>query len=178
MSPSVRKQLLEEAIDKIGSAARGWEAMLDVVRDSDPDAVAKALRELGHKLRKKGRQGRPVLRLLCRSDRATDDDRYLLASLELAKSTKDTRPGARATDEALRQLATLLSRGYDLAGALRRDRAVGPRRCTTWFPLRGGPAPARARAPERGREEGGPRKGREDGQKQARPGPAGRLNQT
>jgi HEAT repeat protein len=127
MSPAVRKELLEQAIERIGDSSRGWEAMLDVVRDADPDAVAKALRELGSKLRKKGDdKAATVLRLLCKTDRATDDDRYLLASLELAKSAKDTRPGARATDEALRQLSTLLTRGYDLAGALRKDRAVGP----------------------------------------------------
>ncbi len=125
--PALRKQLLEEALDKIGGAERGWEAMLDVTRDADPDSVALALRELGHKLKKKGEEkAGTVFRLLCRTDRATDDDRYTLASLDLARSTKDTRPAARATDEALRQLQTLLQRGYDLASALRRDRAVGP----------------------------------------------------
>jgi hypothetical protein len=101
--------------------------MLDVVRDADPDAVAKALRDLGMKLRKKGdEKARTVLGLLCRSDRATDDDRYILASIDLAKSSKDTRPAARATDESLRQLQQLLSRGYDIATALRKDRALGP----------------------------------------------------
>jgi len=127
ISPQVRKQLLEDALEKIGGAERGWEAMLDVVRDADPDAVAKSLRELGAKLRKKGDdKAATVLRLLCKTDRATDDDRYMLASLDLAKSNKDTRPAARANDEALRQIQTLLARGYDLASALRKDRGVGP----------------------------------------------------
>ena len=127
LSPATRKQLLEQAMEKVGDGKRGWEALLDVVRDSDPDAVATALRDLGLKLRKKGDdKASTILGLLCRSDRATDDDRYMLASLELGKSAKDTRAGARATDEALRQLSTLLTRGYDLAGALKKDRAVGP----------------------------------------------------
>jgi HEAT repeat protein len=127
MTTATRKQLLEQAMEKMGDSKRGWEAMLDVVRDADPDAVATSLRDLGLKLRKKGdEKASTVLGLLCRSDRATDDDRYMLASLELAKSSKDTRAGARATDEALRQLSTLLTRGYDLAGALKKDRAVGP----------------------------------------------------
>src|SRR5262249_6230326 len=65
-------------------------------------------------------------RLLCRSDRATDDDRYVLASLDLARGARDTRPAARASDEGLRQLSVLLGRGYDLAAALRKDRALGP----------------------------------------------------
>jgi hypothetical protein len=64
------------------------------------------------------------MRLLCRTDKATDDDRYGLATLELARKSKDTRPAARAGDDALKQLSALLARGYDLATALRRDRSV------------------------------------------------------
>src|SRR6202023_1249159 len=65
-----------------------------------------------------------VMRLLVRSDRATDDDRYGLASLELARGPRDTRPAARAGDEALRVLGSLLGRGYDVAKAVRTDRAL------------------------------------------------------
>ena len=127
LGAAVRKQLLDAAIAKIGDAERGWEAMLDVVREADPDAAADALRALATKLRKKqDEKAGTVLRLLCKTDRATDDDRYALASLDLAKGHHDTRPAARAGDEALRQLGLLLNRGYDLASALRKDRAVGP----------------------------------------------------
>ncbi len=123
----IQKELLEEAVDRFGKGARNWEALLDVVRDADPDAVATALRALAQKLRKGDHKDKSasVLGLLCRSDRATDDDRYALASLELAKSGKDTRPAARAGDEGLRQLHTLLGRGYDVVGALRKDRGLG-----------------------------------------------------
>ncbi len=126
VSPAVRKQLLETAIERFGAGERGWESLLDIVRDADPDAVATALRTLGQKLKKSGNKDKAtaVLSLLCRTDRATDDDRYALATLELGKSAKDTRPASRAGDEALRQLGALIKRGYDVVSALKKDRGV------------------------------------------------------
>ena len=50
--PLLRKQLLDEALSRLGDGARGWEALLDVVRDADADGVATALRALAQKLRK------------------------------------------------------------------------------------------------------------------------------
>jgi hypothetical protein len=126
IAPALRKELLETALDRLGSGERGWEALFDVVKDADPNAVAVALRGLAAKLRKQGATDKAatVLTLLCRSDKATDDDRYAVASLLLAKSGKDTRPAARAGDEALGMLSSLLSRGYDVGSALRKDRAL------------------------------------------------------
>ncbi len=126
IAPALRRQLLEAALKKFGTGGRGWEALLDVVRDADPEGTAEALRALAQKLRKAKNTDKSVtvMRLLCRTDKATDDDRYALATLELARKTKDTRPAARAGDEALKQLSSLLARGFDLAGALRRDRSV------------------------------------------------------
>jgi HEAT repeat protein len=126
IAPALRKELLETATRRLASGERGWEALLDVVRDADPNAVALALRALANKLRKQGATDKAatVLTLLCRSDRATDDDRYAVASLLLGKSGKDTRPAARAGDEALGMLSSLLSRGYDVGSALRKDRAL------------------------------------------------------
>lgn len=125
ISPSLRKQILEEAIDRLGKGERNYEAQLDVSRDADPDAVAEALRTLAAKLRKKDEnKARVVLGILCKSDRATDDDRFTLASLELSKSTRDTRPASRAGDESLRILGNLLRHGFDVARALKKDRAL------------------------------------------------------
>jgi len=125
ISPTLRKQLLEEAMDRLGKGERNYEAHLDVARDADPDGLAEALRELAGKLRKKDEnKARVVLAILCKSDRATDDDRYALASLELARSNRDTRPGSRAGDESLRILSNLLRHGFDVAKALRKDRQV------------------------------------------------------
>jgi hypothetical protein len=127
VAPAVRKQLLETAMKKLGDGERGWEALLDVVRDADPDGVAQALRALAAKLRRSGAADKAltVIRLLCRAERATDEDRYALVSLELAKSPRDTRPAARAGDETLRMLGAMLGRGYDVAKALRTDRTLG-----------------------------------------------------
>lgn len=127
ISPATRKSLLKEALDRLASGTRGWEALLDVARDADADAVAESLRELAAKLRRgtnKEERARSVYQILCKSDRATDEDRYGLASLELSKSNRDTRPASRAGDESLRVLGVLLRSGFDVAKALRKDRAL------------------------------------------------------
>ena len=89
-------------------------------------APAAALRALAAKLHKgKGSEKAFVVqRLLCKSDRASDEDRYTLASLELAHGRLDTKPAARNGDDALRLLGALAGRGYDVAAALRKDRGL------------------------------------------------------
>lgn len=125
ISPALRKQIVEEALDRLGKGERNYEAHLDVARDADPDGVAEALRALAGKLRKKDEnKARVVLSILCKSDRATNDDRYALASLELALSNRDTRPASRAGDESLRILGALLRQGFDVAKSLKKDRAL------------------------------------------------------
>jgi hypothetical protein len=123
---ALRKQLMDEALDRLGDGARGWEALLDVVRDADADGVATAIRALAQKLRKAKNDDKAaaVYGLLCRSDRATDEDRYALASLELARGPKDTRPATRQSDESLKMLAALLARGFDVGSALKKDRSL------------------------------------------------------
>jgi hypothetical protein len=125
--PASRKLLLDLALKRLGDGERGWEALLDVVRDADPDGVADALRALAAKLRKSGTMDKAltVMRILCKSERATDEDRYALVSLELGKSSRDTRPASRAGDEALRMLASMLGRGFDVAKSLKKDKALG-----------------------------------------------------
>jgi HEAT repeat protein len=127
ISPATKKTLLQAALDRLAAGERGWEALLDVARDADPEGVADALRGLAEKLRRaKGKEerARSVYQILCKSDRATDEDRYSLASLELSRSNLDTRPASRAGDESLRLLSTLLRTGFDVAKSLRKDRGV------------------------------------------------------
>jgi hypothetical protein len=125
IGPALRKQILDEAMDRLGKGERNYEAQLDVARDADPDAVAEALRALSARLRKKDEnKSRVVLAILCKSDRATDEDRYALASLELARSNRDTRPASRAGDESLRLLSSLLRHNFDVARALKKDRVL------------------------------------------------------
>ena len=125
--PAIRRELLGLALERLGKGARGWEAPLDVVRDADPEAVAVALRQLGHKLAKSGaaNKARTLLELLCRSERATDEDRYALGALELGQSKLDPSPTARAADPALARLGSLLGKGFDVGSALRKDRSLG-----------------------------------------------------
>ncbi len=126
ISPAVRKQLLDAAEKRILAGNRGWEALLDVVQAADPGGVAASLRALAQKLRRSKNEDKcgVVLRLLLRSDKATDDDRFALAAIELKQGVKDTRPALRAGDPALQRLRTLLSRGYEVGAALRKDRSL------------------------------------------------------
>ena len=48
----------------------------------------------------------------------------MLASLELVKSNRDTRPASRAGDESLRLLSGLVKHGFDVANALKKDRVL------------------------------------------------------
>ena len=125
LKPAARKQLLDDALKKLAAGERGWEARLDVARDGDTKGTAEALRELAQKLAKKTpERARAVLGLLSRSEHATDDDQYRLASLELAQSRLDTSLTSRVNDEALKHLAGLMKRGFDIASALRKDRSL------------------------------------------------------
>jgi hypothetical protein len=123
---SLRKQMLEEAVDRLQKTGRHWEALFDVVKEAEPDRATEALRVVAQKLKKQGHDERAasVLSLVCKTDKATDEDRFALATLELKKSPKDTRPAARANDAALQRLSGLLARKFDVAGALRKDRSL------------------------------------------------------
>jgi HEAT repeat protein len=130
----VRKQLLDEAMIRLGEGARGWEALLEVVRDADADGVATAVRALAQKLRKAKNDDKAagIFSLLCRSDRATDDDRYALASLELARGPKDTRPATRNSDESLKMFVRSSRADSTSPGRCGRTRVSSSTRSTTW----------------------------------------------
>jgi hypothetical protein len=122
---AVRKQLLETAMKRLASGEGHWEALLFAVRDADARAPAEALRGLAQKLRKTDpAKSVSVLRVLCQGEGATEEDRYALAVGELARSSRDTRPAARASNEALRLFGTLIDRGTDVAAMLRKDRSL------------------------------------------------------
>ncbi len=123
---ALRKQLVEEAMDRLAKTGRNWEALLDVARDADPAGATDALRAAAQKLKKGGHDERAasVLAIVCKTDKATDDDRVQLAALELKKSSLDTRPATRANDPSLQRMAGLLARNFDVGAALRKDRAL------------------------------------------------------
>ncbi len=128
ISTALKKQILELAMERLAAGERGYEALLDVARDADPGRRSpRALRALAQKLRRgtnKEERARSVYQILCKSDRATDEDRYAYASLELSRSNLDTRPASRAGDESLRLLGLLVRNNFDVAKALRKDRGV------------------------------------------------------
>jgi HEAT repeat protein len=123
--PATRKQMFEVASKRLGAGDRNWEALLATVRDADASAAAEAMRTLAQKLRRSNpEKGLTVLRVLCRHEGCTDDDRYALAAAELSRGPHDTLPAARASDESLRLLGALLDRGFDVAAHLRKDKSL------------------------------------------------------
>ena len=125
VSAATRKEMLEAGIKRLAAGDRNWEALLAIARDADPVAAAEAMRDVAHKLRKANpEKALTVLRVLCRSEGCSDEDRYALASAELARGAQDTRPAARAGDESLRLLGSLLGRGVDVGAKLRKDKSL------------------------------------------------------
>ncbi len=123
---ALRKEMLQEAMDRLQKTGRDWEALFDVAREADPSGATDALRAAAEKLKKAGHDDRAasVLAIVCKTDAATDDDRVALASVELKKSSLDTRPATRANDPALHRMAGLLARNFDVGNALRKDRSL------------------------------------------------------
>ena len=98
--------------------AAGADAPLALAREIDREATGAGLRALATKLgRRQPERALAVLRLVGRAADATPGDGYTLATAEL-------RAGRR--DEALGIVAQLLDRGFDLPGALRKDRTLSP----------------------------------------------------
>ncbi len=126
IAPALRKQIVALALERVKELDRGFEAHLDVAREADPLGVSEGLREIAQKAKKAKDpdKAHAVLSLLCKSDKATDDDRYALAVLHLHRSTKDTTPTARAQDEALLRLGKLLEGGFDVVQALKKDKTL------------------------------------------------------
>lgn len=125
VAAATRKQMLETATKRIAAGDRNWEPLFATARDADAAGAAEAMRGLAARLRKtQPEKGVTVLRVLCRNEGATDEDRYALAAAELSRSPRDARPGARASDEALRLLGGLLDRGFDVAARLRKDKSL------------------------------------------------------
>ncbi|MCC6811746.1 MAG: HEAT repeat domain-containing protein [Deltaproteobacteria bacterium] len=120
------KALLGKAMDAIKSGDQGFEAALALARLADAEATAEALRDVAEALSKGKTKERAlnVFRLLAKSEHATDEDRYVLATLELSGSKRDVHPSARAQDAALRLFERLSERGYDLEQALLKDRRI------------------------------------------------------
>jgi HEAT repeat protein len=106
----------DAALARLAADGPAWEPLLQVAREADPKATAAALRDAGAKLRK-GKPARALvaLRALGRGAEATPDDGYAWATLELAQGRRD---------EAFTIFGQLTERGFDLAAALRRDRAL------------------------------------------------------
>ena len=112
------KAVLANALVRIGDG-QAPDALLPLAREIDRDATGSGLRALAARLHKrKDIEGAlKVLRLVGRAADATPDDGYALAAAEL-------RAGRR--DEALAIVQQLVERGFDVAGALRKDRQVSP----------------------------------------------------
>jgi len=107
------------AVARAGSGGPHADAMVPLARELDRAATTTGLRAEAAKQRKrKNSDGAlAILRLVGQSADATADDGYALASAELAAGRRD---------EALVIFGQLLERGFDLGGAVRKDRQLAP----------------------------------------------------
>jgi HEAT repeat protein len=126
LTSAAKKKLVKAALDRI-AGEQPWQAHADIAREADGKAFVEGLRELAPTLAKKKSaqsQYRAVLGLLSRSEQGKPEDRYKLASVLLRESHLDTRPAAREDDEALALFGSASDGGFDVAAALRKDRAL------------------------------------------------------
>ncbi|MEZ4438213.1 MAG: HEAT repeat domain-containing protein [Polyangiaceae bacterium] len=127
----LKKPLLDKLraaiVDHLQAGTGGYQGPLELLREADPDETAKALREVYAKLKRRQPPERAtaVLRMICRGEMASQEDRYELASRLLAQSHLDTSTTARRGDTALQELERLVNSGYDVVKALGKDRALG-----------------------------------------------------
>jgi hypothetical protein len=126
MKAAHHNKLLKAMTGFLEADEQGWQTPLELAREAAPDKTAKALKELYDKLkrRKPPERATRVLRILCRGEMASHDDRYQLASRLLAESHRDTSSAARRGDASLGELQRLLNSGYDGVKALTKDRSV------------------------------------------------------
>jgi HEAT repeat protein len=98
---------------------------LDPVREADPQSWATAVRKQALTFAKR-EPGKAISLYgsLSRSPMAEPDDRYSLATLQLARSPKNPHPKARAQDPAIGELERLATNGFPLAKRLLKDGAV------------------------------------------------------
>ncbi len=112
-----RRKLIARAAALEETGAPAADAVVHLARTLDAKATADALRDLATKLRKsrKPEQALRVLRTLGRSREAAAEDGFQLASLELTHGLRD---------EAFIVFGQLSETGFDVAAALRKDRAL------------------------------------------------------
>jgi hypothetical protein len=114
------RALRDAALARLGEGRPGWQPLLQAAREADAPGTAAALRATAERLRKSKRAANAqgameAMRALARSAEATPEDGYRLAALELLHGRRD---------EAFTIFGQLLDRGFDLAAALARDRAL------------------------------------------------------
>jgi hypothetical protein len=111
------QRLVAEAMGRLEEEDAGADGILAVARAFDAGATNEKLRDLRDRLRKKQKWARAlqIARLVGRSRDAVPEDGYTLGALELGHGLKD---------EALVVMNQLLDRGFDVGGAMRKDRSL------------------------------------------------------
>lgn len=126
LNAAQKKKLVAAAESLVEAGTPGYESVVKVAREADPEGTSAALRELAARLRKRKKDERAaaVLGLLEKGGAATDEDRFRRAMLELKKSRKDTKPTSRAKDPALKHFQDLLDDKVDVGALLRKERGL------------------------------------------------------
>ena len=130
-SESVDKKSLKKfaalAARALETGDRRHEALLYLLRNSDPKLADDVYREVGlkHKAKKKWAKAVECLRQIARSDSFDNELRYELSLCNLKQSAKDLAPQLRAEDHALRGFQTVLQdKSFKLFERLKKERAA------------------------------------------------------
>ncbi|MBX3275660.1 MAG: HEAT repeat domain-containing protein [Sandaracinaceae bacterium] len=123
LTPAMKKALAARAVAALVSDAATVEPLVSSAKDAGA-ALVEPLRAEAARLRKgKDRAAEArVLSALARIGEASAEERYRLASIHLASSHRD--PRTRGADAGLRMLRELTREGFDVAGAMRKDRSA------------------------------------------------------
>jgi HEAT repeat protein len=130
MGESEREILAKTARSRLHKEQPGADAVLALLLEADPERFAKVLRAEAESATegRKAQAARALYTQLCRSEHATDDDRFALARLELLQSALDLSPHSRSRDPALKLMAELARGGDSVADRLLGDRAMNDER--------------------------------------------------
>ena len=127
ISATDRKKFVRQAKRDLQGRDPRYEALLYLLRNSDPAAAAAVLHEAGLKYRraKKWDQAIDCLRRLSQGPYFDDDTRLELCICNLKRSSKDLTPHLRTEDHALRGLQALRrSSAFKLLDRLIKDRTL------------------------------------------------------
>ncbi len=119
-----RAALVKLALARASAGSRDFEAVLTLAHELSAERTTAEIHAAvkGLLAKKKREHAIALLVAICRTPAASDDLRFRLATLELARPHYDTHAPSREADSALRALTELARRGFDVVAGLQQER--------------------------------------------------------